>query len=452
MDKKWFNSQLAEIELPEDEIFSAIDCGIKAGREQKRFNRRFTGKSAAILSAAAASIVLASGFVFAPVTNVLASVPLLGSIYENFSFSIGKELSASNLVTELNEKATSNGVSVTLTSVFFDGNVVGVTFKAEGDSLPEKWVEGPNDPVSGYSHYLFDGSESKQWSGGQSGIVKTEKGYIGSMELHNPSKDLPSDFTLPLTFYYMAGQKGEWKFNVPVKQIPPETIAVMGKSEVGNYTLNMKSITMGKATTMLEYETMFPLSGEDDQITIHVTDDQGREFSPSHRDILQKEEKNGMLLEQVRYLFTNKMSSESKFLMIYPEVERDEPRILESIKSAPFKVESKRFEYKIDINSIEKKGTELILDYRVENVKASDYKEDILVNFADSISLEKGKSIIYGNQGKLIDKEKMQFQSRFSVPDDFNSSEFSISVPFGIFSINAEPMKMEPLRVMINND
>lgn len=445
MDKKWFENQMAEIDLPEDEIFAAVSRGIKAGKEQKRKDSRYSVKSAALFSTAAASILLASGFIFTPVTNVLASVPLLGSIYENFSFSIGKELASAELVTELNEKAVSNGVSITLTSVYFDGNVVGATFKAEGESLPEKWVEGPNDPASGYGHHLFDGSESKQWPGSHSGIVKAEDGYIGSMEFYYQGKELPADFTLPLTFNSIAGQEGEWRFDVPVKRIQNETAAVNAESKIGDEKLVIHSVTKGKATTLLEYETVLP--DEHDSVSFRVKDDQGKELPLSHGDVMNSEVINGKVHTVQRYLFSAGLSDETEYLMVYPEIERDEPQTLAPVVSPPFTAESKRFGYELHVDKVTKMDNRVVLDYRIKHINRADYKQDILQNFADSISLQKGDSIIYGNNAKLIDPESLHFQSNFNVSVDVDLNDYSLSIPFGVFSMNGEPVKMPPVKV-----
>ncbi|MGG4488203.1 DUF4179 domain-containing protein [Metabacillus idriensis] len=445
MDKKWFENQMAEIELPEDEVFAAVSRGIMAGKEQKRKKSRYSVKSAALFSAAAASILLASGFIFSPVTNVLASVPLLGSIYENFSLSIGKELATADLVTELNEKAASNGVSITLTSVFFDGNVVGVTFKAEGDSLPEKWEEGPNDPASGYGYYLFNGSEAEQWPGSHSGIVKTKDGYIGSMEFYYQGKELPADFTLPLTFESMAGQKGEWKFDVPVKRIPSEKAAVNAESKIGDEKLVIHSVTKGKATTLLEYETV--LSDEHDSVSFRVKDGQGNELPLSHGDVIHSEARNGKVYTVQRYLFSAGLSDETEYLMVYPEIERDEPRTLAPVVSAPFTAESKRFGYELQVEKVTEKNNRVVLDYRIKHVNGADYKQDILQNFADSISLQKEDTFIYGNNAKLIDPESLHFQSYFNVAADVDLDDYSLSVPFGVLSMNGEPVKLPPVKV-----
>ena len=46
----------------------------------------------------------------------------------------------------------------------------------------------------------------------------------------------------------------------------------------------------------------------------------------------------------------------------------------------------------------------------------------------------------------MIDKEEMHFQSRFNIKDrqDFELKDYSLMVPFGIFSSNDEPIGIGP--------
>ncbi len=207
MNKEWLD-QVDKIEVPKEEVNAVIAKAIAAGKNQKQKRKRKTIKSSIFISSAAASLVLASGFVFAPVSNVLANVPILGSIYEDFSSSVGYELFANDLVTSLNQKASSNGVDVTITSAYYDGNVIGITFKAEGKGLSIEHMDEGNRPVSGYSYHLFDGFDKNQWSSSGTELKETEDGFVGAVEFYNPDDQIPANFTLPLAFTHMADVNG----------------------------------------------------------------------------------------------------------------------------------------------------------------------------------------------------------------------------------------------------
>ena len=150
MKKDWFNIKTDNIEVPTEELFSAIEKGLDNGRRNRK-NKRKTWLAASFASMAA-SLILISGFAFSPMTKVLANVPVIGSIYESLHMKIGKELEAKNLVTELNQTASDNGVDVTLTSVYYDGVYVGITFKAEGEDLTNEINR--DGLLTDYDYYL----------------------------------------------------------------------------------------------------------------------------------------------------------------------------------------------------------------------------------------------------------------------------------------------------------
>ena len=68
-------------------------------------------------------------------------------------------------------------------------------------------------------------------------------------------KKIPKDLTIPLTFTHIGGKYGEWKFNVPVQQIPVKKIEsnTITSSKDGAYTFKMESVIRGEATTIINY-------------------------------------------------------------------------------------------------------------------------------------------------------------------------------------------------------
>ena len=86
-------------------------------------------KRTVFVSSAAAVLLLGSGFVSPAMQSVLADVPLIGKAYQQFHDYVGQNLVAGQLVTELNEKASSNNLDVTATSVYFDGEQEETTIK-----------------------------------------------------------------------------------------------------------------------------------------------------------------------------------------------------------------------------------------------------------------------------------------------------------------------------------
>lgn len=467
MNKERFREEVSEIEFPMDDVFVAINNGMEKGRKEKLSNKKSKLKMIGTISSVAASAFFASGLIFAPITNVFASVPVIGSIYEKFSLQIGHELLESNLITELNQEATSNGVDITLTSAYYDGNVIGITFKAEGKKVSLDSI-GDKGPETGYSFHLFDGDEQKQWSGSMTVLEETTDGYVGAMEFYSSDADLPTNFTLPLTFTSITGIKGVWKFDVGVEQIPLETIQSQAESilKEEGYSLQMDSVVKGKATTLLKYKTTSPLVGKDDRIEITVFDNEGNRLSKNHADVISTDYYNGVIDKQIRELFSSKINENAQFLTIQPIINRYEQDTVESLEQrTPFMVESNRFNYKIKVNKIEQNGQKLILDYSVMDINSDTIRKDIIQNFADFIMVIKSENIhrdengeldmnktinytIRSNKAEVKEGEDLHFQSSFEIKDGVDYRDYSLMVPFGTLSLN-EDIKMEPIKVFL---
>ena len=323
MSKDWFNEQIEKIEVPRDDLYWAIHKGIYLGRKEKKKKKWLSGlRKTSFITSSAASILLVSGLIFSPVSQVLAIVPIIEGLYDNFNSGMGKELAANQLVTELNEKTTSNGIDVTLTSAFYDGYVIGFTFKANGEDISVN----PNQdigPEAGYSYYLFDGIDNKQWGGTTEGLMKKGDSYIAAFSLEYPEKELPKDLTIPLTFTHIGGKDGEWTFNVPLQQIPVKKIEsnTITSSKDGAYTFKMESVIRGEATTTINYQTIVPELASKELFDINVVDDQGNKLSRS-----------GVNSKIAK--FNDKIDNDAKYITIYPEFSDPQGKIvsLEPIK------------------------------------------------------------------------------------------------------------------------
>ncbi len=462
MNKEHFEKEIDEINVPVNEVLAAIDNGISKGKKTKRRSRiKLTGT----VSSAAAASFLASGLIFGPVSNVLADVPLIGGIYEKYSLQIGQELFESNLVTQLNEKASSNGVDVTVTGAYYDGNVIGITIKADGNSISLD-NGGESGPEAGYGFHLFDGEEQTQWSASFTELQQAGEGYTAALEFHNPGIKLPEQFTLPITFTAIGGQKGTWRFDVPVSKIASETISLEAESvsDGGNYSLNLESLIKGKATTILNYKAVFPINGKEDQFNLSVVDNNGNKLIKSSADVLSTETADGAAVKEIRELFSSKIDEQAKYLTVYPEIRKYERDTFRQIKDTPFTIESKRFDYQIRINGITRKNSGLTIDYTIQNIDQKAFDRDIINNFAHFIMLVKTKNIYMDKNGEIdmnetiahrirstetveTDSDTLRFKSTFILNNkNARLSDYAISVPFGTLSLNS-PVKMNSIKI-----
>ncbi|RBP03009.1 DUF4179 domain-containing protein [Rossellomorea aquimaris] len=463
MDRKWFEEEMNSIDVPKEEVFEAISTGIQEGRKQKV--RKKTAKISAAFTTAAASMVLVSGFLFSPVNNALAKLPVLGGIYEKVGSDVGKELYFRDKVTEVNQAATSSGVDVTITSTYYDGNVIGVTFKAKGDDLSIEHMDEGNRPVSGYSYHLFDGKDQNQWGSGSSGLKKDGDEFIGSIEFYRDGKEPPENFTLPLTFTHMADVNGTWTFDVPVKRIPSEKIQtnVRTESADGEFELQVKSVTKGKATTTLEYT--YSVESRKDTLNLIVFDDLGNRLSKSSAETLNIKEIDGDYQKTVRELFTSKLSDKAQSLKVRADMERvDEDGIISLNDLPSFQVKSPRFGYQVTVQDIQNEKGKVTVDFTIDNIKEKQFKYDILENFAQFVQVIPSKDIkrnakdeldynemlnhmVRSNKTKTVDKDTLRYQSTFTLPQDANLEDYSLIVPFATLSSNDKPIEMKPFEI-----
>ncbi|UOQ86897.1 DUF4179 domain-containing protein [Gracilibacillus salinarum] len=468
MGKERLHKEIDEIEVPKSEIFQAIERGMEKGRKEKVPKRRSKVKLVSAAASIAAIAFLAAGFVFAPISYALSSIPLLGSVYDKVGMQIGEELLESDLVTQLDQKATSKGVDITITSAYYDGNVIGITFNAKGDKLSLDRVGGEG-PEAGYRFHLFDGKDQNQLSATMSSLKETEDGYIASIEFYNDHGYVLEKDTLPLTFTNMASVNGRWKFDVPVEKIPSETIYSEATTELegSGYSLQMESVVKGKATTILNYQTTMPLDGEMDYINIKVVDSEGNRLSPFNPNVVSTETSESFILEDNQDLIDSKISDDAKYLIIQPEIEKSEEDTVYSMnQSPPFTIESSRFDYSIKVNSIQQEGEQLILDYHIQNVETGSLRADIIQGFANFIMMIKSDNVqrdetgeldmmnmleyrIRSDQATLQEGDSLHFQSIFEWKDQdtFDYRDYSILVPFGTLSANEEPIKMDAIKV-----
>ncbi|ELK46096.1 DUF4179 domain-containing protein [Halobacillus sp. BAB-2008] len=468
MKKDWFEERWNSIEVPEEELDKAITNGIQAGKKETPNKKHW--KLPAMVSSAAASLILVSGLVFSPITEVLAKVPLLNFVYDEISFPVGSELFNKQLVTELNETATSNGVDVTITSAYYDNTLLGITFKVTSDQLSIEAMDRKNSPQAGYSYYLFNGDEQNQWGGSMSQLKETEEGFVGAMEFQQRDQSIGEDFTLPITFTSILGKKGTWKFDIPIEQRTPEKIIIDGHDTTtkGGYSFSLNSITKGEATTILNYTTTRPKNGEDDHFSIDVEDAQGDQLSKRNiGKTLSVNKTNESIKVKEQSLFSSTLNEKDDYILIHPKVSRDEFDTIQAFQKTPFEIQSDRFGYTIVVENVQMNHRLLTIDYYLKNVDREKLKKDNFLNFANQIKLIRSEdviagadgqaqyealkedSLIYGNNGEIINQGELHLQSTFEIKSNFNLKEYSLMVPFGIFSSNA-PIELDPIKIDIS--
>ncbi|WLR55201.1 DUF4179 domain-containing protein [Mesobacillus subterraneus] len=318
MKKKMFHESVDQLEVPEDEVLKAIKAGVSKGNKMKAKQKpRFKVIGASV--AAAAVLFVASGFMVPTVGNVMADIPFLAKLYEHDK--VAENLATQQLITELNEKAVSDGIDVSVIDAYYDGAIIGVTFDVKGE------VKGDEDEM--YAFYeIFDRDPNIEETMELVKLLPIEGGYKGHIQLSYPRAELPAETTLPFNIIGIGeindnwkDEQGKWNFDVPIKQLPFETAPLGKVSEHGDYKITFEKLITGNSSIAIEYTLSYPEDGE--RVMLNLFDDKGKQMIGGTSDAkLERKVEDGTVLEKRR--ITLPMVPESDFIEVQPSMDSGE--------------------------------------------------------------------------------------------------------------------------------
>ncbi|MGJ7919107.1 DUF4179 domain-containing protein [Neobacillus sp. LXY-4] len=465
MDNKEFKTAIEQIPVPKDKVFSAISKGLNKdvnGRSKKKKVLAGLATTAALLG-----ITVASGFVNPTMNKVLANTPLIGGIFQEFNDATGVELANLNAVTELNQAITKNGVTVKLTSAYFDGNVVSIT-----GFVDENVEKGHNEKgeVSFDVNFEHNKGDNDPWLNGMStGVKKVENGYNFQWKMEYPYKSFKENYTLPITIHNINGINGEWKFDIPIKQEKNSTLVFnqeQGYQEDG-FKIRIKEILTAKASSSLIYETVEKYKGDDIYI-LKAVDNDGKVYRFGNGTSLEESKQEDGYHNTVRTEMT-KLNSTITSLTFYPRIHVADPKVEQLLDKKSFTLKSKRLNLGLQVNDVIQNGGKLVIDYQLTGLpkKLSKGKLDIINNnleyafwlvdkkYLTKIDPEnpwppKNHGIPF-NKVKMIDKETAHFQSTFYLNGEETIENFKLENTMLLFDFSSfVPAKdLKPFTVVL---
>jgi len=225
-----------EMDVPLDKLDQAVERGINI-KTKKRKNPFII---AAISLAATGALILSSGFILPKVANVLADVPLIGFMYdiEKHDEGLSVALSDENKVV-LNETVTSNGVSITIEEVVYDGHRMNVIF-----SMPTYEDVYPLT-------ILVDGEIINT---GES-LKSLDEGEVfrGLWEIHF-EEELQDAFDLTIKIHQIGRTKGEWTFSTPITKVNNNSVSIQAgqAGRIDGIPYTVESVEMSTTSTKIE--------------------------------------------------------------------------------------------------------------------------------------------------------------------------------------------------------
>lgn len=305
-----------EIEVPEESVRLAIRKGIMMGENHgRRAKRSMIRSKGIILMVAILGIILS--FSIAPVSQVFANIPLIGSLYSQFNDLVGRRLEEQGLVTKINEVSENQGIEIAVTEAYYDGGVIGVAFEMNG-----LFDFDENDRSAFYQ--IFNGDPNIAETQELVQLNETTTGYSGVVPIYSNVDQLEELQSVPLEFLRVGKKEGTWKFDVPLQNLPyVETdLQITRELPEENVHLAFESYIVGEASVAFDYETTFLASEKNNQIRFQIYDDQGNDVTSVTTGISRgKDQMDGdLIVSQSRGVILDKIQEKTAYIDIFPAV------------------------------------------------------------------------------------------------------------------------------------
>jgi len=460
MDRQKWIKEVNSVDVPKEEVFQAISQGIKQAEKPRRKKQIIFGA----LTAAAATIIIGSGFVSPAANQVLAKTPIIGELYKKFDDKLGMKLAEEDMVTNLNETITKKGVTLKVTSAYFDGfqvTIVGEVYKKG------KWPANEPDEISFDMNFEDYKGDTDPWLDGHtSNFNQIKDGFEFHWTMNYPYEDIKENMELPITIHYINGVKGDWKFSVPVEQRKFTEMNFAHKEifENGSY-IETKRILEGSENPTLIYSISNP--DEHDQVYLSkAVDNKGNEVISGFNSQLVDDSPEDFIETFASEIYN--LDKEAKTITFYPELSINEDTLYQNLNKSGFVLASNRSDLALHVNSVKQEKDKLILDYNITGTLDKASKSDLKYNLEYALTLVDEKHMkdidednpfppeghsISRNKLKVLDREKLHFQSVFDLKGEGKIENFKLEdTVLGInFSTYFNSIELEPFTVKLKD-
>jgi hypothetical protein len=438
MDKKQFHEHYESIDVPKEEVLKAITNGID--RASKNTKSR---KKQILAGSVAAAILIASGFMHPSVTGVMAGMPLVGQLFKD---KVGENLAERELVTDLEEIASDQGIDVSITSAYYDGAVIGVTFDVKGKVKTDQ-----DGRLMGF-YEIFKGDETLGETKEIVYMESSSKGFSGHIQLSYPKEELPQNTSLPLEFKSIGEEKGSWKFNVPIKQLPYQIKTVNQESSNDSIKVQVDSIITGQASTAIDYTATFQSGQKHDDISLELTDDKGNPIHMLTDANLVRKQVGDLVILKGRTVIPKVLENT---IEIQPKATLFEPdQFIKLNENTPVQVSSSRQELSVTVEKLVLKDKTFAIDFQVNSGDNRDREFMLFHDFARTgvILTETSRKEIYEEQInhkiETLDKKQLRFRSTFDLSElkNFHAEHYVLRFNLESLATNM-PTSLEPLKI-----
>ncbi|WP_261807368.1 DUF4179 domain-containing protein [Lapidilactobacillus luobeiensis] len=210
--RKAVHDRIDQLDVPQDLVAAAIETGIDqaSGKQVKPRRRRHLGRW--ILTAAAAVLLGVGGLaaVNPSVSRALSNVAWLTNFYLHHDDHFNS-FHVNGIAKSMDQKVTSNGVTVHLVEAYYNGRTIGYTGEVTG-------LTKAIDPEQDWVPLDLDDTPAKNLTSSTSNFEPTKSGFRFHATFLVDKGEVPESVLLPIRISNVNGVVGRWNFNINLTQ------------------------------------------------------------------------------------------------------------------------------------------------------------------------------------------------------------------------------------------
>jgi hypothetical protein len=361
----------ANIKTP-DNIKNKVDLTLMDLPEKRRKSKKIYKAVAGIIL----SVGVLTAFGFAMPTYA-QNIPIIGSIFKLLDR--GQYTNYDKYASDINITKVDNGVSITITSIVYDGLDLNIAYKVDSDK-PMK-----DDPHLLDRDLAINGKITTFSSGGGGQFSEDKKSYVGVETLHVSKNEVPKEvqdkmflggyvevpdkFTLTLNVKeLLGGIKGKWNFNF---QVTNEKVNGKVKEFTLNKDLNnigkdakLTKVTLTPINTELQLTSKEDIIGSGSGISFLLVDNKGRQLGDKSGD---GSGHDGEYYYSFKYREADEDSKSIRIIPYKRELNRDNVKRIQSSLNLNGETKIKLGKYgDLIINKVETVDNKTKIHYRFE--------------------------------------------------------------------------------------
>ncbi|NEU32341.1 DUF4179 domain-containing protein [bacterium LRH843] len=240
-----FKKEIDDIHVPTEKLDEIIINTVKEASEKRKRPIRKKALYSTGAAIIAFGLLLGSAAISPAMANVVAQIPIIGSIFSGSGDRGLVQVSEQGLTNVIGESQVVGGTAITIDEVFYDETRFSIGFSIESEeSLEEYYLSsGPDFTING---------ETVSWGGSYKETEVTPTYRTGLVHV-DPLKKLPENFLLDLTFHGKDGK--QWDFSLPIQtQTDVKFVAIDHEQKAGGIDLHVTDVKISPAGLLFTFQ------------------------------------------------------------------------------------------------------------------------------------------------------------------------------------------------------